>query len=143
MAEVQEVRANQGTADQLPPGAAATLNESMPADLAPQELAGPQNGTSADSGASSENADTSLPEPAAPSDYEPIYTPEGDDDAFITGPSTRPNESVTTGAFAGLRPSLSPELAAAVPLFVEAADLPDAPEQLRVLVALLTSASET
>jgi hypothetical protein len=131
----EEVRAAQGTVDQLPQGAAATLNEALPSELAPEGLAPPETGAPAE--------DTSEPLLAEPSDYEPIFTPESDDEAFLTGPTTRPNEPITQGAFAGPPASLPPDAASWMPVFAEAAQLPDAPPQLKALVKLLSDAAES
>jgi hypothetical protein len=134
---VQEVKAEQGTANQLPQGEATALNEAMPAELAPEELAAaPEGGQAAED-------DTSEPLAAEPSDYEPIYTPETDDEQFLVGPTTRPDEPVTTGAFAGAPASLPPDAAAWMPVFAQAAMLPDAPPQLKTLVRLLSDAAES
>lgn len=135
-----------GPSTSLPQGAASEVNANLTETTAPtgESIDVPVPSAAPESGGAEAPAaaeDTSEPELAADTDYEPIYTPEGEDDVFITGPTTRPDENVTTGAFAGGVRPLSPELAAALPTFVEAASMPDAPEQLRALVALLSQAS--
>lgn len=131
MADQPEFQAGEGTPDQLPRGEATAVNEAnTPQAKAPEAAKAPME------------EDTSEPEMAAPADYEPLHQPEGDDEAFITGPTTRPDESVSTGAFARGPRSLSPRLAAAMPMFADAASLPDAPPQLLTLMALLAQDAE-
>lgn len=150
MADAPDLSVKQDTAsgpgNDLPQGAASQVNAALPTQTvsegqtitAPEPSAG--GGSAQGSDAAAE--DTSEPELAQPSDYEPVYTPESDDEQFITGPTTRPDESVSTGAFVRAPMSLSPRLAAAMPTFVAAAELPDAPPQLRLLMALLSSDAE-
>ena len=133
---VQQDTASGPGAD-LPQGAASEVNAALPTQTVPDASGQPG---AVEGGAAA--ADTSEPEVAQPSDYEPMYTPETDDEQFITGPTTRPDESVSTGAFARGPKSLSPRLAGAMPLFVAASELPDAPPQLRVLMSLLAADAE-
>ncbi len=144
MPEPQQVQQNAGTADQLQKGEAGALNDAMPTgtELAasgqPDVALQPQA-----TGAAPPEQDMSEPDLAAQSDYEPQYQPEGADDDFVTGPTTRPDEPVTTGAFGGPRRGLSPDLVAALPVFEEAANLPDAPPQIRVLMGALAQLMES
>lgn len=143
MADAPDLSVRQDTAsgpgNDLPQGAASEVNAALPTQSVSegQTIEAP---APADQAAAAE--DTSEPEVAQPSDYEPIYTPESEDEQFITGPTTRPDESVSTGAFVRGPMSLSPRLSAAMPLFVAAAELPDAPPQLRVLMSLLAQDAE-
>lgn len=128
MAEKQEIRANEGTADQLPRGEATKLNEAMPSTLAPEEL-----------------APTSPEEAAAPdleladaTDYEPQFAAETDDEDFITGPTSKPDEAVTTGVTAMPNAArVPPSLLRALPSFVAAASMPGTSEQMRFVAAFL------
>jgi hypothetical protein len=73
---------------------------------------------------------------AVPADYRPLFSPESEDDAFITGPSMRPDEPVTAGI-----PSGGASIPAAVirnlPLLQRAAQEPGADPKLQTLVALV------
>ena len=150
MAEPLSVQQNTegGPSTALPEGAAAEVNANLTEPSVPtgESIDVPVPSSGPDSGGAEAPAaeeDTSEPEMALDADYEPLYEPESESDAFVTGPTTRPEESVTTGAFAGTVRPLSPKLSAAMPVFVEAASLPDAPEQLKILVALLSRDAES
>lgn len=125
--------AEMGTASQLPYGAATDLNEVAPTTdvTEPEAVTAPEAG-------GEESLDTEealVPELATPADYEPQYTPTSEDDDFIVGPSTRPDEPVTAGA--AMRPRLSSSTLASLPVLVAAAAEPDASEELQALVAIL------
>lgn len=143
MADAPDLAVQQDTAsgpgNDLPQGAASQVNAALPSQTVSegQTIEAPAPG---DQAAAAE--DTAEPELAQDSDYEPVYTPETEDEQFITGPTTRPDESVSTGAFARGPRTLSPRLAAAMPMFVAAAELPDAPPQLRLLMQMLASDAE-
>ena len=129
----EEVRAAQGTADQLPQGAAAALNDAMPSELQAPEL---------DPGLAPEGAATEAEAPdleaAGPADYEPQFSAETEDDDFITGPTTKPEEDVTAGVSAYPNPQrVSPSLLRALPSFVAASGMPGAPAQMRFMAAFL------
>jgi hypothetical protein len=113
-----------GTPEQLPEGAAQTLNEATPKTgrrVTPE--AAPLEETP--------------PEAATPADYEPAYQPDNEEDDFLADSTLYPDESVTTGATApALRP-LPPDVVDALPIFHEAAQRPDAPQALKVLSYLL------
>lgn len=127
-----------GPGQSLPQGAASEVNANLPTET----VSGPGEALAAPA-EDQAGADAGLPEPAQPSDYEPVFQPENDDEDFLTGPTTRPDEPVTTGAFGGGRTALPPDAPTWMPVFVEAAQLPDAPPQLKALVRILTSNLET
>ena len=141
MPEPQQVQQGAGTAEQLPQGEATALNEAMPTGTELAASGQPEDQVPTTGAAPAE--DTAEPDFAAQSDYEPQYQPEGEDDDFVTGPTTRPDEPVTTGAFGGPRRGLSPDLVAALPVFEEAANLPDAPPQIRILMGALAQLMES
>lgn len=125
MAKAPEFKAQQGTPDQLPRGEAQQLNQPPPEPPAPVvEVQQP----------------APTPEPqaalATPADYEPNFVPQTDEEAFITGPTMRPDEPQTAGAFDTRTPPPN-DVASWMPLFVEASSYPDAPPQLKSLTALL------
>ena len=117
-----EIEQNAGTPEQLPQGEASALNEALPTTKTPAEP----------------EALVETPiEYAPPSDYEPTYTPEDEDMSFVTGPTTRPDEGVTTGTTAPTRTGLSPEVRRNLPALVRLASRPDASADLKALVAFL------
>jgi hypothetical protein len=112
-----------GTPEQLPQGAAQGLNEGLA--QVPEEGGAP----------AAAPLEEEVPETATPADYEPAYQPETDDDAFLTGPTTRPDEPVTAGV--NDRADIPASLRRALPLLVDAANTPGASPQLRSLVNFL------
>jgi hypothetical protein len=115
-------KAQQGTKDQMPRGEAQQLNEA----LATVQEAGPVQAAQVES----------PPEQASPADYEPQYTPETDGEQFITGPTLRPDEPVTTGTVSPTG-GMPEHLKNVLPVFEDAASRPDAPPQLKLLVQLM------
>jgi len=70
---------------------------------------------------------------AAPADYKPQYAPGSEEEQALFAQSMRPGES----PLAGLQQSdntVPPQLARSLPLLVAAAQDPDAPPQLQLLV---------
>ena len=128
--EGREVQASQGTPEQLPQGAAQAVNEATPSTTELNPDAQP---------AAAE--DTSLPEMAAPSDYQPMPQSDSENDDFIMSPTTRPQEPVTEGTAQGGKPPLPADFDRWFPTFAEAADAMDAPLQLKILVAALREMS--
>ena len=128
MADLQEFQAEEGTSQQLARGEATQLNEALPAE----------GGTPPEQGApAAQPVEPQFPELAQPSDYEPLHTPENDDEEFLTGPTLRPGEPVTTGAFSGAARGLPPDIVAALPAYQEAASVPGASPQIQLLAAAL------
>jgi hypothetical protein len=111
--------------DALPQGEAQNLNDAM-AEVPAQQEQGATAPTPEDSGV----------ELAQPSDYEPIYEPETDDDLFLTGPTTRPDEPVTTGIPTGAA-GVPADVIRNLPLLQRAAQEPGADPKLQTLVALV------
>jgi hypothetical protein len=128
MAETQEYQAGFGGPDQLPFGAVSDVNASLP-------NLGRAGGNIPGALSEAEVADRQAVAPAEPSDYEPAYTPETDDDAFITGPTTRPDESQSVGA--ELTDRLPGHVRTQLPALQRAAAEPGASAQLQALVAYL------
>lgn len=118
MADKPKVSANQGTPEALPKGMATDINNA-PSGTPPED---PQ-------------AVQPQAQPAVPADYQPKFVPQTEDDNFITGPTTRPDESLIAGGRGNVH--LAPEVQAALPAFVEAAQAPDADPRLQALVSLL------
>ena len=119
-----EIEQNAGTPEQLPQGEASALNEALPTTKTPTEP---------------ESLVEEVPiEYAQPSDYEPTYAPEDEDMSFVTGPTTRPDEGVTTGTTAPqLRVQLSADVRRQLPALARLAARPDASNDLKALVAFL------
>lgn len=120
---VAEYKAQQGTPDQLPQGEATALNQAV-TDI-------PNQGGQA---AAPEMADDSTA-PAQPADYEPIYTPESDDEDFLSGPTLRPDEAQFVGATP--QQPLSAAARRSLPTLQAAAAEPGASDALKALVAAL------
>jgi hypothetical protein len=114
---------NAGTPEQLPQGAATQLNEANPQP--------------ADTAAEQPQAD--MPEPAQAADYEPEFQPSTDDEDFIVGPTTRPDEDVTTGTDSPQR--VPPHVRAQLTALQDAANVPGASAELQALVAYLLRSS--
>jgi hypothetical protein len=119
MVDKPEYRKGTGP-EQLPQGEAQDLN--APAPGAPPEVA-----------VAAQAQDTQPPQAATAADYQPQYNPQSEDESFITGPTTRPQEPVTHGATT-IAGGVSPELRRLLPALVEAAHTPGAPEQMRYIV---------
>lgn len=102
--------------DALPQGEATALNEA-PVPAAPAEV---------------------VAEPeiqlAQPSDYEPDFAAESEDDDFITGPTLKPGEPVTAGTE---RRRMDPDVKAHLGALQRAAQGPGASKELVGLVNLL------
>lgn len=134
MADQQpQVTANEGSADQLPRGAATDLNAAMPS---PTELAAggeptPPEGVSAPT--PTEQVDMSGFGPADAQDWLGQYEPTTEDEAFIVGPTGRPDESQTVGT-TPVSP-VSAQVRYSLPALQRAAEEPGASETLKALVA--------
>lgn len=131
--------ANEGSAEQLPRGEAAALNENTdiqaqePLDVAPPAEAAPEAAPAEAAPAPEDGAEDMLPAEAA--DYEPLYEPQSEDEAFLVGPSARPDEAQWVGATSkrtlpeAVRRHLGP--------LQEAAAMPGASPELVALVKYL------
>jgi hypothetical protein len=117
-----EFQQGAGEATQLPQGAATQLNDAM------AEVPTPQDDT--------QLAQDSGVELAQPSDYEPQFQADNEDEAFITGPTTRPDEPVTAGIPTGAD-AIPPDVIRNLPLLQRAAQEPGADPNLQTLVALV------
>lgn len=117
-----------GPGSDLPQGAASELNAALPTQTVSEGemIEAP--------GAEGEAADLEM---AEASDYEPMYVPEDDDDAFITGPTIRPDEPVTMGVTAASPRRLSPDLLRHLPDITAAAAMPGASATLKTVADFL------
>lgn len=123
-----KVQAGEGETTQLPRGAAAQVNEAAEEGRALAEAA-----PTAEAPAEEEYAPEL--EPAEAADYEPQFEASTDDEDFITGPTTRPDEDVTAGSMANNQ--IPASVRRSLGLLVEAANTPGASENLRSLVNFL------
>lgn len=130
------IQQDAGTPDQLPQGEASALNDALPT-----ETAAPPSSDAADaaSKASSAEANTaallSSPE-LQPADGTGVgYSPQNDDEKFLSSSSLYPDQSVTAGA--GGRKVIAPEVLKNLPVLVQAANAPTASPELKALVSLL------
>jgi hypothetical protein len=112
-------QANQGTPEQLPSGAATTLNEANPQPSDQGQAAAPAEEL----------------QPAAPADYEPQFQPATDDEDFLTGPTTHPDEAVTAGTMS--QNVVPGHVRGQLTRLQEAANAPGASTELKALVAYL------
>ena len=127
-----------GPSTSLPQGGAAQVNAVLPETTVPggEMIDVPLPVTGEEGTLGEETADLEL---AGPDDYEPAYTPEDEDDAFITGPSDRPDESILEGVQAMPNANQTTEsLRRSLPSLVAASNAPGAPENMRVIVRFLT-----
>jgi hypothetical protein len=127
-----EVELKKGTGpDQLPQGAAQELNANMPTptELEPKGLEAPVQ----------EDATQQFPDEATPADFEPLFEPATDDEMFITGPTTKPDESQLVGTEPVRQ--LPPVVRRQLPLLQRAAAEPGASADLQVLVRWLLGRS--
>ena len=138
MADQAEHQANFGTPDQLPKGEAQQLSEAVSAipdqqqpDLADQAAAAVPDTLPPDENATAVD-DTS---PATPADHEPIYTPGSDDEDWLTGPTSRPDEAQFVGA--SQQRIMPANVRSALPFLQRAASDPNASPELQALVATL------
>jgi hypothetical protein len=115
-----------GTPDQLQQGAASELNAGLPTEN-PQA---PEAAVEAPAEAAPELA------PAEAADHEPIFEPTTDDEAFITGPTTRPDEGQFVGAM-DTQTKLTPVIRKQLPALQRAAAEPGSSQELQNLVAFL------
>jgi hypothetical protein len=118
--------------DALPQGEATTLNDAkLTTDTAspPQELEPLAPAPEA-------QPEVGLPAPAEPGANVPVWQPDSEDEAWLTGLTLRPDESQTVGAQA--RTPVPPAVRRALPLLQRAAASPDADPQLMTLVAYLS-----
>jgi hypothetical protein len=115
-----------GTPEQLPQGAAQNLNEGLeqvPQQEAPEAVAAPEE----------------EPELAGPADYEPLFEPATEDEDFLVGPTTRPDEDVTAGTTAPQR--VPAHVRSQLSALQAAADAPGASAELQALVSYLLRTS--
>ena len=119
--------------EQLPAGAATEANAQLPTLTAsqPDPMAGAPE--AAAPAAPEDGAEDLVPAQAA--DYNPIYQPQSEDEAFLTDPTTRPDEAQWVGT--GPQPTLPPAVARQLPALQRAAAEPGASPELQVLVAYL------
>lgn len=78
-------------------------------------------------------------QPAQAADYEPQFEPMTEDEAFLTGPSTRPDEALTTGTTP--QPRVPPHVRKQLPALQAAAQAPGASAELQALVSYLLRSS--
>jgi hypothetical protein len=129
-----DVELEKGTGpEQLPQGAVGELNAATPppTELAPEGLSvapGAQEGAS--------GADTAEPLPAEPADYEPMFEPGSEDEAFLTSPTSRPDEAQTVGIPTGAS-AIPASVIRNLDMLQRAAAEPDADPQLQTLVRLI------
>ncbi len=136
MAEVQPgFTANEGSPNQLPRGEATALNEGTNV-VAPDPIQAAVSLT-APEGMPAETAPAEdVPvEPATPQDFLPDYQPQTDEEAFLTGPTMRPDEAQTAGT--APRRGLAPVVSRNLSLLQQAAAGPNASPELRALVQFL------
>ena len=126
--ETPDVRyqAAEGTPDQMQRGEASSLNAALPTEnpTAPEgaEVAAPA-------------AEEEQVLPAEAADYEPIYEPGSEDEAFITGPTMRADEAQWVGATD--RRTLPEAVRRHLGPLQEAAAMPGASAELVTLVKYL------
>jgi len=113
----------------MPQGEAQALNEAV------ADMPAPEQDASVPQAEAAPTTPTDDIAPAQPADYEPIYTPESDDEEFLTGPTGRPDEAQFVGATT--RQAMSPRVRRAIPALQRAASEPGASAQLQELVAHL------
>lgn len=113
---------NAGTPDQRPQGAAGDLNEGLAAVPDQEAAIVPE-----------EEGELEL---ALPEDNEPVYQPITDEDDFIFGATTRPNEPESFGAVSS-RPLRPANVESWLPALDEAASALDAPPQVKALAKLV------
>jgi hypothetical protein len=136
-----EFQQGAGEPTQLEQGAATQLNEVQSEAQNQLRISDPQHAMatvpSPDQAQDpAQVAQDSGVELAQASDYEPQFQADNEDDAFITGPTTRPNEPVTTGIPTGAD-SIPAEVLRNLPLLQRAAQEPGADPNLQTLVALV------
>jgi hypothetical protein len=119
--------ANQGTPEALPKGQATQLNDAV--QLGREVAAEPFDVTAQSQGSAP------APSPAEPLANEPQFVPQSEDDSLLFGPSAQP-EPVFPDLHARLPVPANVE--SWYPTLVEAAGLPDAPQQVKTLVRLLS-----
>lgn len=143
MAETDFV-ASEGSAEQLPRGAATQLNENTnvqpPEPVALPET--PVEGTGATESPAGGEPGMEGPEEgsedlleAENADFEPVYEPEDEDDEFIVGPTGRPGEAQWVGAQS--RRTLPAAVNRHLTTLQEAAAMPGASPELVALVKYL------
>ena len=137
MAEV-EFKANEGSPEQLPRGEAQALNENTnvqpPGEVEAVEAL-PEEEPEEEVGATMDPSDEELAGPATDADFNPLYEPATEDEQFILGPTTRPDEAET----AGTEPQapISARLRRLLPVLLKAAEEPGASEELKQLVEMV------
>ena len=122
-----EFEAGQGSAEQLPQGAATAANEgtNVVAPPAPETEAP----VAPEAPPEAEEA------PATPADFDPQYLPETDDEAFLAGPTERPDEASWVGAMP--QQGQPPIVRRHMTLLQEAAAAPGASAELQALISYL------
>lgn len=124
-AEDATFQMDSGSPEQLPQGAASELNASLPTE-------GPITAPAAEGAAPAEEAAAPVLEPADPNALR--YSPQDDDERFLTDPSLYPDEPITAGTG---RRNIPPEVLRNLPLLVQAAQAPGASVELQTLVSLI------
>ena len=138
MADVN-YKANEGTPEQLPRGQADALNENTnvqaPDAVDAQPVANAPEEAPADQPQELSPEDAAAISDASPQDQTPMYDPVTDDEQFILGPTTRPDES----PLAGTEPTspISPRVRIQLPVLQRAAQDPGASDELKLLVQYL------
>ena len=130
-------QANEGSPEQLPRGEAAALNENTniqaPEDIdinAPVDAPGGEGAPVEEAPLDPE--DLAQLEDADAADLDPLYEPASEDEAWIVGPTTRPDEPETAGT-APVSP-ISPRLRQQLPVLLRASEEPGASPELQQLV---------
>ena len=118
-----QYEAAEGTPDQMQRGEASDLNAQLPTE----------NPTAPEPAVEAVQDEAVLP--AEPQDYDPLFDPETDDEAFITGPTMRPDEAQFVGA---VQPrELPPTVKRSLTALQQAATEPGASAELQGLVQYL------
>lgn len=126
--KVAKAKVTKGTGpDQLPQGAATDINNAPEGTPPEDATAGTQPAAL---------AEEQLPLPAERGANVPVYQPDTEDEAWLTGPTLRPDESQIVGTQP--RVPLSAAVRRALPLLKRAASSPDADPQLVALVSYLS-----
>jgi hypothetical protein len=133
VAAPQEIRANQGTEDQLPQGAAAALNEAMPSELEPEGLLPPDQVAPTPG---EDGADDSFPD-GTETFGQPEFMPRGMDEEILFLDSERGMVAGPTQLPAGRLPD---SVVRMLDVMGAAAAEPGAPESLRAIYAAAVNA---
>lgn len=127
--------ANEGSPNQLPRGEATALNEGTNV-VAPDPIQAAVALTEPEGMPQEVAPEDDVPvEPAAPEDFLPDYEPSTEEEAFLTGPTMRPDEAQTAGS--APRRGLAPVVRRNLGILQQAAAGPNASPELRALVQFL------